>query len=67
MQFHSSYKCTETELNFFHGHTSIQVTTLTVLGKRVIQTNPSKFDKFSDMNLCRLRLKHGTEIHNFIF
>ena len=44
-------------------------TTLTCLGKRVIQTNPSKFDErlFSDIYLCRLRLKQGTEIHDFIF
>ena len=36
-------------------------TTLTFLGKRVIQTNPSKFDErlFSDIYLCRLRLKQG--------
>ena len=39
MHFHSSYECAETsELKFFHGHT-----TLIFLGKRVIQTNPSKF------------------------
>ena len=31
------------ELNFFHGHT--MYTTLTFLGKRVIQVNPSKFDE----------------------
>ena len=64
MQFHSSYKCAETsELNFFHGHT------IKFLGKRVIQINPSKFDErlFSDLYLCRLRLKQGREIHDFIF
>ena len=67
MQFHSSYKCAETsELNFFHGHICIQ---LKCLGKRVIQTNPSKFDErlFSDIYLFRLRLKQGREIHDFIF
>ena len=39
------------------------------LGKRVIQTNPSKFDErlFSDIYMCRLRLKQGREIHYFIF
>ena len=40
------------------------------LGKRLIQTNPSKFDKrlFSDVYLCRLHLKHGKEnLHDFIF
>ena len=44
-------------------------TTLKCLGKRVIQTNPSKFDErlFSDIYLCRLRLKQGREIHDFIF
>ena len=39
------------------------------LGKRLIQTNPSKFDKrlFSDVYLCRLHLKHGKEnLHDFI-
>ena len=68
MQFHSSYKCAETlELNFFHGHTCIQHSN--VLGRRVIQTNPSKFDErlFSDIYLWRLRLKQGREIHDFIF
>ena len=44
-------------------------TTLTFLGKRMIQTNPSKSDEmlFSDIYLCRLRLKQRTEIHDFIF
>ena len=68
MQFHSSYKCAETsELNVFHGHTCIQHSMF--LGKRVIQTNPSKFDErlFSDIYMCRLRLKQGREIHYFIF
>ena len=42
-------------------------TTLKSLGKRVIQTNPSKFDErlFSDIYLCRLRLKQGREIYVF--
>ena len=68
MQFHSSYKCAETsELNLFHGHTYIQHSMF--LGKRVIQTHPSKFDErlFSDIYLRRLRLKQGTEIHDFLF
>ena len=67
MQFHSSHKCAETsELNFFHGHTCIQHSIC--LGKRVIQTNPSKFDErlFSDIYMCRLRLKRRTEIHDYI-
>ena len=44
-------------------------TTITFLGKHVIQTNPSKLDKklFSDIYLCRLRLKQGREIQDFIF
>ena len=44
-------------------------TTLRYLSKRVIQTNPSKFDErlFSDIYLCRLHWKQGTEIHDFIF
>ena len=44
-------------------------TTLRFLGKRVIQTNLSKFNErlFSDIYLCRLRLKQGREIHDFIF
>ena len=43
MQFHNSYKRAETpELNFFHGHTCVK---LKCLGKRMIQTNPSKFDE----------------------
>ena len=35
----------------------------------MIQTNPSKFDErlFSDIYLCKLRLKQGREIHDFIF
>ena len=69
MQFHSSYKCAQTsELNFFHGH-AYTYTTLKFLDKRVIQTNPSKFDEglFSDIYLCRLRLKQEREIHGFIF
>ena len=40
-------------------------TTLTVLGKRVIQTNPSKFDEMLFWDI--LRLKQGREIHDFIF
>ena len=40
-------------------------TTLKYLGKRVIQKNPSNFDErlFSDIYLCRLRLKQGREIY----
>ena len=35
----------------------------------MIQTNPSKFDErlFSDIYLCRLRLKQRRDIHDFIF
>ena len=34
----------------------------------MIQTNPSKFDErlFSDIYMCRLRLKQGREIHFYI-
>ena len=44
-------------------------TTIKFLGKHVIQTNPSKFDErlFSDIYLCRLRLKPGREIQDFMF
>ena len=44
-------------------------TALKFLGKRVIQTNPSKFYErlFSAIYLRRLRLKQGTQIHDFIF
>ena len=44
-------------------------TTITFLGKRVLQTNPSKFDErlFSAIYLCRLRLKQGREIQDFVF
>ena len=68
MQFHSSYNCAETsELNFFYGHTCIKHSVF--LGRHVIQTYPSKFDErlFSDIYLCRLRLKQGREIQDFIF
>ena len=39
-----------------------------VLGKHVIQTNPSKFDEglFLDTYLRRLRLKQGREIHDYV-
>ena len=49
------------ELNFFH--------TIKFLGKHAIQTNPSKFDEglFSDIYLCRLRLKQGRQIQDFMF
>ena len=42
--------------------------TIKVLGKHVIQTNPSQFDEnlFSDI-FGRLRLKQGREIHDFMF
>ena len=44
-------------------------TTLNFLGKRIIQTNTSKFDErlFSEIYLCRLRMKQGREIHDFVF
>ena len=71
MQFHSSLnktKCAETsELNLLMG---IHVYNIQFfLFKRVIQTNPSKFDErlFSDIYLCRLRLKQGRKIDYFIF
>ena len=43
--------------------------TLKSLGKHVIQTNLSKFEErlFSDKYLCRLCLKQGTEIQDFMF
>ena len=67
----SSYKCAEkSELYIFHGHTSLHIYNPTfLLGKHVIQTNPSKFDEmlFSDIYLCRLRLKQGREIQDFMF
>ena len=48
---------------------SFMYTILHFLGKHVIQTNLSKFDKrlFSDIYLSRLCLKQGREIHDFIF
>ena len=61
----SSYRCAQTsEINLFHVYTTIRF-----LGKHVIQTNPSKIDErlFSDIYLCRLRLKQGREIQDFIF
>ena len=44
-------------------------TPVTFLGKHVIQTNPSRFDEmlFLDGYLCRLRLKQGREIQDFMF
>ena len=44
-------------------------TTLESLGKHVIKTSPSKFDErlFSEICLCRLRLKQGREIQELIF
>ena len=46
---------------------SAMYTKLNFLCKHVIQTNPSKFDEmlFSDISLCRLRLKQGREITGF--
>ena len=43
-------------------------TTIKFLGKHTIKSNPSKFDErlFSDVYLCRLRLKQGREIQDFI-
>ena len=57
------------ELNFFHGHICIHVYNAQILGKHVTQTNPSKLDDklFSDRYLCRLRLKQGREIQDFMF
>ena len=57
----SSSKCAETsELKQIHGHTCIQHSN--ILSKHVIETNPSKSDKSSDIYLCRLRLKQEREI-----
>ena len=44
-------------------------TTNKFLGKHAIQTNPSKFDErlLLDIWLCRLRLKQGREIQDFMF
>ena len=44
-------------------------TTIKFVGNNVIQTNPSIFDErlFSDIYLCRLRLKQGREIQDFMF
>ena len=44
-------------------------TTIKFLSKHVIQTNSSEFDErlFSDRYLCRLRLKQGREIQDFMF
>ena len=38
------------------------------LGKHVIETNPSTFDErlFSDIYLCRLRLKQGRATRDFM-
>ena len=54
--------CRNTKIKFLSW--AYMYTTLKFLGKRVIQTNPSKFDErlFSDIYLCRLRLKQGKEI-----
>ena len=43
-------------------------TTIKFLGNHVIQTNLSKFDErlCSDIYLCRLHLKQGKEVQNFI-
>ena len=40
-----------------------------VLGKNVPHTSQSRFDErlFSAIYLCRLRLKQGREIQNFVF
>ena len=51
----SSYKCAEiSEINKFL-FMDIQITTIKLLGKHVIQTNPSKFDErlFSVIHLGR--------------
>ena len=45
-------------------------TTLTFLGKRVIQTNPSKFDEkviLRHIFVQIIFLKQGREIHDFMF
>ena len=61
----SSYRCAQTsEINLFHVYK-----TISFLGEHVITKNPSKFDErlFSDICLCRLRLKQGREIQDFMF
>ena len=70
MQFHRVPTNTETsEINFFHGRTCIQITTIKFLGKHAMQTNPSRFDKrlFSDIYLWISCLKQGREIQDFMF
>ena len=67
MPFHSCYECAETsELNLFQG---IHVYNTICFRQTCDSINPSKFDErlFSDIYLCRLRLKQGREIHDFIF
>ena len=43
-------------------------TTIKFLGKHLMQTNLSKFDErlFSALYLCRLRLKQGREMQDFM-
>ena len=44
-------------------------TTITFLVKHVIQTNLSKFNErlYAGIYMCRLRLKQGREIQDFMF
>ena len=60
--------CRNIELHCLDIHIYMN-TTLKVLGKRVIRTNPSKSDErlFSDIYLCRLRSKQGREIQTYTF
>ena len=59
--------CTNVGIKFLSW--TYMYTTIKFLGKHVIQTNPCKFDLrlFSDIYLCRLRLKEVREIQDFMF
>ena len=58
--------CRNIVIKFLSG--TYMYTTITFLGKHVIQTNLSKFDEglFSGIYLVRLRLKQGREIQDFM-
>ena len=59
--------CRNIGIKFLWG--TYMYTTITKLGKHVIQTSPSKFDErlISDIYLCRWHLKQGREIQDFMF
>ena len=67
-QFIDAVSQSSSEINEFL-FMDIQIRTINILGKHVIQTNPSKFDErlFSDIYLCRLRLKQGRDIQDCMF